>query len=636
MRTNSKLFKNKPQSLWSMNLMVAVSISLFAGCNTLRPKYENVLEEMGEVISSVDAEEDDGQVRIVNRDYKRKVLNEFLYQQDFEQAPVPKDLWEYLWLPDKSIKFNNCDDTFICEINSEMLSPAVYALLAYDKYGGQYPAVMAMELLTELQGQYARSLDYPWTVSLPMTILFNRFTQQALRLCPDISLLTDQYTNFQDAAVIVLPRRYTERATNILVFKDSDGIFRTKFADNLQVDRVAKIGLSGDSHYVFYTECTDPEQFQMYVMKKDYDDNVDFPLQYVEQKDVLYRWLNTGVDMKDAYFQWYWSAKVDLVFGPKSSQTVRTLHFVKNDDGTLTLEYDPDGDEKTGLNGYYRDSHSLAFGDRDKMVDRLGWAGSEEWEKVSPIADAAMRRALENEALGFSSDGNLMAVGLKDKNESVRILDLRTRAFRPFTIVGDGSSIESLQFSPDDSKVLVQSWAGRVKIVDAGTGEVFNAYKMNDREIDVPLVFDWDSLCGYTSYGGNLVKVDVNGGMEAVVDSIGFNSHIKPCGEDLLICLDEDPVFFRYDPKERQIVKKYYGHTSLFPYAAASEDGKRIVSTALDGSIRLWDAESGRQLWMTDGEAGVHFGKVGFSRDGKSITYVLPTEYRATSIQLPF
>ena len=188
------------------------------------------------------------------------------------------------------------------------------------------------------------------------------------------------------------------------------------------------------------------------------------------------------------------------------------------------------------------------------MVDRLGWAGSEEWEKVFPVTDAAMRRALEEKALGFSSDGNLMAIDLKDKNESVRILDLRTRAFRPFTIVGDGSSIESIQFSPDDSKILVQSWAGRVKIVDARTGEVFNAYKMNDREIDVPLVFDWDSLCGYTSYGGNLVKVDVNGGMEAVVDSIGFNSHIEPCGEDLLICLDEDPVFFRYDPKERQIV----------------------------------------------------------------------------------
>lgn len=617
-------------------IMMGICVAAVVGCNTNRPKYESVLEEMSEVMASIDSEEDDEQVRIIDRNEGLKVLNEYVYQQDFEQAPVPKDLWEYLWLPDKSIKFNNYDDSFICEINSEMLSPAVHALLAYDEYGGQYPAEMVMELLTELQGQYARSLNYSWTVSLPMAILFNRFTQQALRLCPDISLLTDQYTNFQDVAVINLPRRYVDRATTILVFKDSDGIFRTKFADNLQVDRVAKIGLSGDSHYVFYTECTDPEQFQMYVMKKDYDDNVDFPLQYVEQKDVLYRWLSTGVDMKDAYLQWYWSAKVDLVFGPKASQTVRTLHFVKNDDGTLTLEYDPDRDEKTGLNGYYRDSHILAFGDREKMVDRLGWAGSEEWEKVFPVTDAAMRRALEEEALGFSNDGNLMAIDLKDKNESVRILDLRTRAFRPFTIVGDGSSIESIQFSPDDSKILVQSWAGRVKIVDARTGEVFNAYKMNDREIDVPLVFDWDSLCGYTSYGGNLIKVDVAGGMEAVVDTIGCNNHIEPCGEDILICLDEDPVFFRYNPRERQIVRKYHGHTSLFPYAAASQDGKRIVSTALDGTIRLWDAESGKQLWMTDGEVGVHFGKVGFSPDGKSITYVLPTEYRATSIQLPF
>lgn len=643
MRNNSKLSEAKQQTLRSMNLMMmAVSFSMLVGCNTNRPKYESVLKEMGEVVSSIDAEDDDEQVRIVNNDEGRKVLNEFIYQQDFEPAPVPKNLWKYLWLPDESIKFNNYDDTFICEINSEVISTATRTLWEYEKYGGEYPAEMVKELLTELQGQYARSLAYSWTVSLPMTILFNRFTQQALRLCPDISLLTDQHTSDQRAAVIVLDRRYTDRATNILVYKDMDGKYQTMFSDNLQIDRVEEIGLYDGFFYVYYTYCMEPEKFQLYVLKRNFDGSVDFPLQYVDYKDVLDKWLVTGVDMTDAYFQWHWGASVDLVFGPKESQTVRTLHIAQLDDkssmedGKLSLEYDPTRYENKGLNGYYRDICKLASGDRDEMVDRLGWAGSVEWEKISPITDAAMRKAMEDEALGFSSDGNLMAIDLKDKNESVRILDLRTRAFRPFTIVGDRSSIISIQFSPDDSKVLVQSWAGRVTIADASTGEVFHIFKMNDREIDVPLVFDWVSLDGYTAYGGNLVKVDVDGGAEAVVDSIGFNGHIEPCGKDLLICLDEDPVFFRYDPQRREIVKKYYGHTALFPYAAASEDGKRIVSTSLDGTIRLWDAESGKQLWMADGEAGVHFGKVGFSRDGKSITYVLPTEYRSINIQLPF
>ena len=640
-RSNSKLYRAKPQSFWSMSLIVATSILLLAGCNTNRPKYESILEEMGEVVSSIDAEDDDEQVRIVNNDEGRKVLNEFIYQQDFEPAPVPKNLWEYLWLPDESIKFNNYDDTFICEINSEVISTATRTLCEYEEYGGEYPAEMVKELWTELQGQYARSLAYSWTVSLPMTILFNRFTQQALRLCPDISLLTDQHTSDQRAAVIVLDRRYTDRATNILVYKDTDGKYQTMFSDNLQVDRVEEIGLCDGFYYVYYTNCMEPEKFQLYVMKRNFDGSVDFPLQYVDYKDVLYKWLATGVDMTDAYFQWHWGGSVDLVYGPKESQTVRTLHIAQLDDkssleyGKLSLEYDPTKYEKTGLNGYYRDMRKLASGDRDEMVDRLGWAGSMEWEKVSPITDAAMRRALEDEALGFSSDGNLMAIDLKDKNESVRILDLRTRAFRPFTIVGDRSSVIFIQFSPDDSKVLVQSWAGRVTIADTGTGEVFHIFKMNDREIDVPLVFDWESLDGYTAYGGNLVKVDVDGGAEAVVDSIGFNSHIEPCGKDLLICMNEDSVFFRYDPQRREIVKKFYGHTALVPYAAASGDGKRIVSTSLDGTIRLWDAESGKQLWMADGEAGVHFGKVGFSSDGKSVTYVLPTKYMAKSIKLP-
>ena len=622
-----------------MKVISFISITLafgLVGCNSNRPKYESVLEEMGEVVSSIDAEEDDGQVRIVNRDYERKVLNEFVYQQDFEPAPVPKDLWEYLWLPDKSIKFNNYDDTFICEITSELISPSVNMLWEYEKYGGEYPAEMVKEMLTELQGQYARSLAYSWTVSLPMTILFNRFTQQALRLCPDIGLLTDQYTYNKDFAVIELPRRYVDRATNIIVFKDNEGKYQTSFSDNLQVTRVEAMTVEYQTYYMLYSDDTDLEKFQLYVLSKDGEDNINYSLQYVEHKEVLNRWLTTGMDMNDAYFQRRGSSSLDLVYGPKESQTVRTLHLVCGEEGRLALEFDPDKDECSGLNGLYRDMHFIAIGNRAEMVDRLGWAGFEEWEKVFPVTDAAMRRALEDEALGFSSDGNLMAIDLKGDSESVRILDLRTRAFRPFTIVGDRSSVISIQFSPDDSKVLVQSWAGRVKIADARTGEVYNTYKMNDREIDVPLVFDWDSLCGYTSYGGNLIKVDVARGMEAVVDSIGFNNHIGRCGEDLLICLDEDPFFFRYSLSDRQIVKKYYGHTGLFPYAVASEDGSRIVSTSLDGTIRVWDAETGKQLWMTDGESGVHFGKVGFSPDGRSITYVLPTEYRATSIKLPF
>ena len=617
-------------------LSVALDIWVMCGCNSNRPMYESVLEEMGEVISNIEPEEDDGQVRIMNKDNGRKVLNEFLYQQDFECAPEPKDLWEYLWLPDEAIKFKNYDDTFICEINSEILSPAVNRLWEYEKYDDEYPAEMVKELLTELQGQYARSLSFSWTVSLPMTILFNRFTQQALRLCPDISLLTDHYTYDKDVAVIELPRRYVDRATNIIVFKDKNGTYQTSFSDDLQVNRIEAMTVDYQSFYVLYTDNTNPEKFQLYVLSKDSEDNIRYPLQYVEHKEVILRWLTTGVDMSDAYFQRRGSSSLDLVYGPKESQTVRTLHLVCGEDGRLALDFDPGRDEFSGLNGSYREIHSLAIGNRAEMVDRLGWAGSEEWEKVFPVTDAAMRRALEEETLGFSSDGNLMAIDLKDKNESVRILDLRTRAFRPFAIVGDGSSVISIQFSPDDSKVLVQSWAGRVTIADAQTGEVFNAYKMNDREIDVPLVFDWDSICGYTSYGENLVKVDVAGGMEAVVDSIGCNCHIGRCGEDLLICLDEDSVFFRYNPRERQIVKKYYGHIGLFPYAAASENGKTIVSTSLDGTIRVWDAETGKQLWMTDGEVGVHFGKVGFSHDGKSITYVLPTEYRSMNIQLSF
>lgn len=329
-------------------LSMTLEVALLLGCNPNRPKYESVLEEMDKVVSGINDEEDDGQVRIVNKDKGLIILNEILYQQNFEPAPVPKDLWEYLWLPDKSIKFNNYDGTFICEINKDLISPMTHTLCIYEKDGGHYPAETVKELLTELQGQYARSLAYSWTVSLPMTILFNRFTQQALRLCPDISLLTEQYTNDKDFAIIELPRRYADCATNVIVFRDKGGKYQTMFSDNLHINRIEVMTVDCRTYYMLYTDNTDPDKFQLYVFCKDEEDNIDYPLQYVDHSDVLNRWLTTGMDMNDAYFRRCGSSALDLVYGPKESRTVRTLHLICDADGNLALEFDPDKDEHIG------------------------------------------------------------------------------------------------------------------------------------------------------------------------------------------------------------------------------------------------------------------------------------------------
>jgi WD40 repeat protein len=189
------------------------------------------------------------------------------------------------------------------------------------------------------------------------------------------------------------------------------------------------------------------------------------------------------------------------------------------------------------------------------------------------------------------------------------------------TLHGHSSSVNSVAFSPDGSRIVSGSFDNTLKVWDAESGKetlIFDGHAENVTSV----AFSPDGKWIASSSFDNTVNVwNVKSGQLArkleehsyPVSSVSFS----PDGK-WIVSGSYDNTLKVWDAETGQEMLTLKGHADNVMSGSFSPNGKWIVSGSWDRTMKLWDAKTGREMLTLHGHSD-NVRSVSFSPDGKWI-----------------
>lgn len=272
------------------------------------------------------------------------------------------------------------------------------------------------------------------------------------------------------------------------------------------------------------------------------------------------------------------------------------------------------------------DNHTLITGDRNGEV--LMW-NLDTWLRTI-FLPAQSNTASDNAAnipffgtLALSPDGNIIVTAYGDNGEVIG-QDQNGQQLFSFSY---GARVYGITISPDSKFLAVGGLKNNVLIFDLETRQTA-VDLISDHEYISNIVFSPDAKTLVVCYERpeNIIKTwDTSIWQETasfthVSERIDYHDVLfSPDGLELVIASTEDIEIKFLDLATKQIISEFPEHNRASYQIVFSPDGDLLASAGDDGTVRLWNMETGINIKTI--QTGREAGAVAFSSDGTLIAF---------------